>query len=98
MADHGDRGTSCHLIRLYHVTIDKSTTQRDLQVTRKLAMVITARPQHINMLGTSPKASVAAQPGDAWMERRDIKFVKIVSAFGKSQVIKPLNCLSSLLC
>ena len=26
MADHGDRGTSCHLIWLYHVTIDKSTT------------------------------------------------------------------------
>ena len=35
MADHGDRGTSCHLIRLYHMTIDKSTTQRDLQVTMK---------------------------------------------------------------
>ena len=43
-----------------------------------------------------PKASVVAQLGDAWKERRDIKTVKIISAFGKSQVIKPLSCLSFL--
>ena len=40
------------------------------------------------MLGTNPKASVVAQLGDAWMERRDIEFVKIIFCFWEKSSYK----------